>query len=83
MSTHKAGGTSNQHISPSGKRLGFKVSSGESVGLGQILVRQRGTKITAGTGVKVGKDHTLYAVSKGQTKVSTKLGRKMVSIVSE
>ena len=44
MSTHKAaGGKASQHVSPAGKRLGVKVSDGEKVVKGQILVRQRGT----------------------------------------
>lgn len=47
------------------KRLGVKRSDGTTVKSGEILVRQRGTKIHAGMGVRVGKDHTLYAVAKG------------------
>ena len=82
MSTHKAGGTSSQHVSPAGKRLGFKVSSGEKVGMGEILVRQRGTRIAAGDGVKSGRDHTLYAVAKGTATVSLKQGKKVMSIAN-
>lgn len=47
------------------KRLGVKRSDGQSVSSGDIIVRQRGTKIHAGNGVRVGKDHTLYAVTDG------------------
>ena len=83
MSTHKAaGGKASQHVSPAGKRLGFKVSGGQAVAVGEILVRQRGTASQAGTGVKTGRDHTLYAVSKGKLKVSTKLGRRVVSVIN-
>lgn len=83
MSTHKAaGGKASQHVSPSGKRLGFKASGGQSVSIGEILVRQRGTKSSAGQGVKIGRDHTLYAVSKGKLKVTSKLGKRIVSVVN-
>lgn len=47
------------------KRLGVKRGDGSQVGPGDIIVRQRGTKIHAGTGVRVGKDHTLYAIAEG------------------
>lgn len=83
MSTHKAAGKAKQHVSPSGKRLGVKVAHGQSVLSGEVLVRQRGTKISAGKGVKVGRDHTLYSVLQGVVKFTDKLGRKVVNIVSK
>jgi large subunit ribosomal protein L27 len=82
MSTHKAAGKAKQHVSPAGKRLGTKVSHGQKVNGGEILVRQRGTSIGAGKNVKLGRDHTLYAVIEGMVKFSQKLGKKMVNIVS-
>ncbi len=82
MSTHKAGGKASQHVSPAGKRLGVKVSGGEKVTPGQILVRQRGTSFSRGTGVKVGRDHTLYSVTEGVVKFGKKLGKKIVSVAS-
>ena len=48
-----------------------------------ILVRQRGTVIKAGDGVKVGRDHTLYSVLAGKVKFSQKLGKKLVSVVTK
>lgn len=83
MSTHKAAGKARQHVRPSGKRLGIKTFSGHEVGEGSILIRQRGTKIHAGGGVKVGRDHTLYSVKKGVVKFGKKLGKKVVSVVSK
>lgn len=83
MSTHKAAGKAKQHTSPAGKRLGTKVGGLEKVNSGQVLVRQNGTKIAAGKNVKVGRDHTLYAVASGIVKFSTKLGKKIVSIVTK
>ena len=82
MSTHKAAGKAKQHTSPAGKRLGTKVGGMQSVASGEILVRQNGTKIGAGKNVKVGRDHTLYAVASGVVKFSTKLGKKLVNIVT-
>jgi large subunit ribosomal protein L27 len=83
MSTHKAAGKAKQHTSPAGKRLGTKVGGMEKVRSGQILVRQNGTKIGAGKNVKVGRDHTLYAVASGIVTFSTKLGKKLVNIVTK
>ncbi len=83
MSTHKAGGKASQHVSPAGKRLGVKLFGGEKVVKGEILVRQRGTLFSKGTGVKEGRDHGLYSVMDGVTKFSRKLGKKVISVVSE
>lgn len=83
MSTHKAAGKAKQHTSPAGKRLGTKVGGMETVRSGQILVRQNGTKISAGKNVKVGRDHTLYAVASGIVTFSTRLGKKLVNIVTK
>jgi large subunit ribosomal protein L27 len=83
MSTHKAGGKASQHVSPAGKRLGSKVSDGESVKKGQILVRQRGTTFSKGAGVREGRDHTLYSILDGCVDFGKKLGKKVVSVVSK
>jgi large subunit ribosomal protein L27 len=48
--------------------LGVKIYGGQVVGAGAILVRQRGTKITAGTGVGLGRDHTLFALVPGHVR---------------
>jgi len=82
MSTNKAAGKASQHVSPEGKRLGAKVSSGQKVSAGQVLIRQRGTKFAGGAGVKVARDHTLFAALGGVVKFGTKLGKKVVSVVS-
>ncbi len=82
MSTHKAAGKASQHVSPAGKRLGVKLFGGEKVTKGQILVRQRGTTIVKGVGVKIGRDHTVYATLNGIVKFGTKLGRRFVSVIS-
>ncbi len=81
MSKKKAGGKTSQHINPAGKGLGVKVTQGEKVTPGVILIRQRGTKIGIGSGVKVGRDHTIYAMTSGVVKFGQKLGKKVVSVV--
>ncbi len=83
MSTHKAGGKASQHVSPAGKRLGPKVSDGEKVSKGQILIRQRGTKFAKGNGVKEGRDHSLYSILDGIVKVSKKLGKQVISVIGK
>ena len=82
MSTHKAAGKASQHVSPAGKRLGVKVSEGQKVTPGMILIRQRGTRIGLGKDVAVGRDHTIYSVTKGVVRFSTKLGKKVISVES-
>lgn len=65
MATKKAGGTSKNLRDSRPKFLGVKRTDGQTVKVGEIIVRQRGTKIEAGKGVKVGKDHTLFAMVDG------------------
>jgi large subunit ribosomal protein L27 len=83
MSKKKAGGKITQHVSPEGKRLGIKLQDGTKILPGMIIVRQRGTQVGAGTGVKVGRDHTLYSVAHGVVRFGTKLGKKVVSVVAK
>jgi large subunit ribosomal protein L27 len=80
MAKKKAGGKLTQQTRPRPKYLGVKVSHGEKVIKGTILVRQRGTKFAAGLGVKVGRDHTLFAVNEGIVRFGQKLGKKQISI---
>ena len=66
MAHKKAGGSSRNGRDSQAKRLGVKVFGGERVTAGQILVRQRGTRVHAGENVGMGRDHTLYARVSGQ-----------------
>ena len=61
--------------------MGAKVASGEKVSKGNVLVRQHGTRVTAGKNVKVGRDYTLYSMMDGVVKFGKKLGRKVVSVL--
>jgi len=81
MSKHKAAGKLTQQKRTQPKYLGLKVSNGQKITAGSILVRQRGTKFKAGDNVRVGRDHTLFAVATGEVKFSDKMGNKQVSIV--
>jgi large subunit ribosomal protein L27 len=65
MSTKKAGGTAKNLSDSKPKYLGVKRADGQAVKTGQIIVRQRGTKIEAGKGVKLGRDHTIFAMMDG------------------
>ncbi len=74
MASTKAGGSAKNLTDSNPQYLGVKLSDGSVAKPGAIIVRQRGTKIEAGKNVKVGKDHTLYAVADG--KVSFRTRRK-------
>ena len=82
MAHKKAGGSSRNGRDSQAKRLGVKVFGGERVNAGQILVRQRGTVLHAGTNVGVGRDHTLFALVTGTVVYGAKgVGsRKTVSV---
>ena len=65
MAHTKAGGTAKNLRDSNPKYLGIKRSDGQAVGVGEIIVRQRGTRIMAGKNIGVGSDHTLFALSSG------------------
>lgn len=75
------GSTKNGRDSES-KRLGVKRADGQSVVAGNILVRQRGTKIYPGANVGKGSDDTLFALVDGKVKFETKRNKKSVSIIA-
>jgi large subunit ribosomal protein L27 len=75
MASTKAGGSAKNLTDSNAQYLGIKLSDGSTAKPGAIIVRQRGTKIEAGKNVKVGKDHTLFAVANG--KVSYRTRRKI------
>ena len=84
MAHKKAAGSTRNGRDSESKRLGVKLFGGQAVTPGNIIVRQRGTRFHAGTGVGIGKDHTLFALDEGVVKFETKgpKNRKFVSIVS-
>jgi large subunit ribosomal protein L27 len=72
MAHKKAGGSSRNGRDSKAKRLGVKVYGGERVNAGQILVRQRGTRVHAGANVGIGRDHTLFARVTGQVEYAVR-----------
>jgi large subunit ribosomal protein L27 len=74
MASKKAGGTAKNLTDSKPKYLGVKLYAGQVAHPGDIIVRQRGTRMLAGANVGVGKDHTLFALAEG--KVAFKLVRK-------
>ncbi len=81
MAHKKAGGSSRNGRDSRAQRLGVKRYGGEQVLAGNILVRQRGTKIHPGLNVGIGKDDTLFAKAHGIVRFE-RIGRdkKRVSI---
>jgi large subunit ribosomal protein L27 len=81
MAHKKAGGSSRNGRDSPGQRLGVKKFGGEAVLAGNILVKQRGTKMKPGKHVGVGRDHTLFALVDGHVKFQRKAeGRVHVSV---
>jgi large subunit ribosomal protein L27 len=90
MAHTKAGGSVKGGRDSAGQRLGVKRFGGQQVINGNIIVRQRGTRMEAGAGVGVGVDHTLFALRDGvvafstrqiQKFTGTKVRRTIVSVV--
>ena len=81
MAHKKAGGSSRNGRDTIGRRLGVKKFGGEAVVSGNIIVRQRGTKVHPGDNVGMGKDHTLFALTEGQVKFHKTRSCTRVSVV--
>jgi large subunit ribosomal protein L27 len=82
MAHKKAGGSSRNGRDSAGRRLGVKKFGGESVIPGNIIIRQRGTKVYPGDNVGMGKDHTLFALEEGKIQFTRKKNdRSYVSVV--
>ena len=82
MATKKAGGSSRNGRDSAGRRLGVKRYGGQFVTPGNIIVRQRGTKIHPGVHVGIGKDHSIFSLVKGKVQFKkSKLNRTFVSVI--
>ncbi|PIS21630.1 50S ribosomal protein L27 [candidate division WWE3 bacterium CG08_land_8_20_14_0_20_41_15] len=84
MAHKKSGGSgASQGVKVKGKRLGVKLYDGQTVLAGNIIVRQRGTKVVAGKNVGMGKDHTLFAEKEGKILFGhRKTGKQKVSVIA-
>ena len=80
MATKKAGGSSRNGRDSIGRRLGVKKFGGENVLAGNIIVRQRGTKIHPGNNVGIGRDHTIFATTDGRVAFKKTRIRTYVSV---
>ncbi len=81
---HKKGqGSTQNNRDSAGRRLGVKKFGGEFVRAGNIIIRQRGTKVHVGENVGIGKDHTIFALIDGHVKFQKKdKKRNKVSVIS-
>jgi large subunit ribosomal protein L27 len=83
MAHKKAGGSSRNGRDSVGQRLGIKRFGGQVVRAGNILVRQRGTKIHPGANVGMGRDYTLFAKMDGRVQFEKRgKTKKLVSIIA-
>lgn len=84
MAHKKAGGSSRNGRDSESKRLGVKKYGGQAVLAGNILIRQRGTKVHPGENVGRGKDDTLFALAEGEVKFAIKgpKNRQFVSVIA-
>jgi large subunit ribosomal protein L27 len=83
MAHKKAGGSSRNGRDSAGRRLGVKKYGGELVIPGNIIIRQRGTKVHPGPNVGMGKDHTLFALVEGHVRFRRTTGGKTVVQVDQ
>lgn len=84
MAHKKAGGSTRNGRDSESKRLGVKIFGGQAIKAGNIIIRQRGTKVHPGVNTGLGKDHTIFAKSDGFVKFEVKgpKNRQFVSVVS-
>ena len=84
MAQKKGGGSTRNGRDSKPKMLGVKAFGGQQVSAGAVIVRQRGTRIHAGSNVGVGKDHTLFALADGKVSYGVKgaLNKHTVSVVA-
>ena len=82
MATKKAGGSSRNGRDSAGRRLGVKRYGGQIVLPGNIIVRQRGTKIHPGNHVGMGRAHSIFSLINGKVQFKkSKLNRTFVSVI--
>jgi large subunit ribosomal protein L27 len=80
MAHKKSGGASRNGRDSESKRLGVKRFDGQVVKAGEVIVRQRGTKVHPGFNVGLGRDYTIFAKINGVVKFEIRHGKKVVSV---
>lgn len=81
MAHTKSGGTTKGNRDSVAKRLGVKIYGGQKAKPGNIIVRQKGSKVNPGKGVDMGKDFTIYALAEGTVTFKTLRGKKVVEVL--
>lgn len=76
MAHKKAGGSTSLGRDSVSKRLGVKIFGNQQVKVGQVIVRQKGSKYHPGKNVRMGGDSTLYALADGLVKFQNKMSKK-------
>ncbi len=82
MAHTKSGGATKGNRDSRAKRLGVKIYGGQKAAAGNIIVRQKGTKIHPGVGVSMGNDYTIFALVAGTVQFKTHKGKKVVEVVN-
>lgn len=82
MAHTKSGGSTTNNRDSNAKRLGVKLYGGQKAIVGNIIVRQKGTKVHPGKGVDMGKDYTIYAMQDGKVQFRTYKGKKVVDVIN-
>jgi len=77
----KASGSTRQHTTRSGKRLGIKIYGGQKIKTGTIIVRQRGSVYHPGQGSKMGRDFTIFAIKNGEVCFKKRMGKQLVCVI--
>lgn len=85
MAHVKGSGSVTQHAQGArhGRRFGLKKFGGESIQVGQIILRQKGAKYKAGQGTKMGKDYTVFAMIDGVVDFTKRMGKTVVRVVTK
>lgn len=81
MAHTKAQGSVKGNRDSRSKRRGVKMYGGTQASLGNIIVRQKGSKFNAGVGVAMGKDFTLFAMQEGTVTFKKRRGKKFVEVL--
>ena len=81
MAHTKAAGSTRTNKDSISKRLGVKLYGGEKAAVGNIIIRQKGTRVHPGKGVTTGKDYTIYALKEGIVQFRKRMGNLFVDVL--
>ena len=80
MAHIKTGGTTKGNRDSRSKRLGVKLYGGQKAKVGDIIIRQKGTRVHPGIGTDIGKDFTIFSMRQGLVKFYSRMGKQVVSV---